>query len=71
MPIYEYECPVHKLRIEVTRKITDPEVIPQCRVTGSAHAETEKMERVISTGTSFILKGGSWAKDGYSSKGKK
>ena len=61
MPIYEYECPNCKRREEVTRKITDAEIKPNCSQRGCG----EVMERVISASTSFILKGSGWAKDGY------
>lgn len=57
MPIYEYECDECG-RFEELQKASDTplEKCPKCG---------GKAKRVMSTGTSFILKGGGWAFDGY------
>ncbi len=61
MPIYEYEC-VNKECREITekmRKISEFDVPLSCPLCGS---ETRKKV----SQTSFSLKGGGWASDGYS-----
>lgn len=63
MPIYVYECPSCKRQIELVQKITDDTKV-KCAKPGCIEKQIE-MERIISTGTSFILKGSCWAKDGY------
>lgn len=63
MPIYEYHCKGCDTTVEVIRKITDPEVKPKCQ--NCFELGNPEMERILSAGTSFILKGGCWAKDGY------
>ncbi len=57
--IYEYCCLACKNEWEETQKVLDPviEICPKC---GKKEAK-----RLISGGTSFVLKGGSWAKDNY------
>jgi putative FmdB family regulatory protein len=64
MPIIQYRCSDCEKEYEVFYKSQDErtreeenEVCPQC---GS-----NKKEKLISTGTSFILKGPGWAKDRY------
>ena len=61
MPTYEYQCQVCTTCFEVEKSIKDdsPESCPKCRVSGA--------KRLISSGTSFTLKGGGWAADNYSS----
>ena len=56
MPIYEYKCPKCSKEVEELQSYDAkaPECKP-CKV---------KMKRLISQ-TSFQLKGGNWAKDGY------
>jgi putative FmdB family regulatory protein len=64
MPIYEYACEKCKSEFEVEQRITDDPVktCPQCK--------SRKVKRLISK-TSFVLKGGGWYSDLYSSgKGK-
>lgn len=60
MPIYVYECPNCKHRLEMLTMARDPDDAPYCP---SCKARPN-MERVISPST-FILKGSGWAKDGY------
>jgi putative FmdB family regulatory protein len=61
MPTYEYACNACGSEWEETQRITAPplEVCPKCGKS-SAH-------RLISAGTGFILKGGGWYSDLYSS----
>lgn len=60
MPIYEYACDKCSLEFEVEQRITDDPVktCPGCR--------SRKVRRLISQ-TSFVLKGGGWYSDLYSS----
>jgi putative FmdB family regulatory protein len=62
MPIYEYKCSSCQEQMEVMQKISDPalSVCPEC---GGA------LSKLISS-SSFILKGGGWYADGYSSANK-
>jgi putative FmdB family regulatory protein len=61
MPTYEYGCEACGHEWEEVQRITEPprEVCPKCGKT-AAH-------RLISAGTNFILKGGGWYSDLYSS----
>lgn len=63
MPTYEYACRKCGHEWEATQSIKDDplEVCPKC---GRSAAE-----RQISAGTNFILKGGGWFADLYSSHG--
>lgn len=60
MPIYEYRCAKCKKNFELLQKISDEPraACPKCG---------KKAKRLISQ-TSFLLKGGGWYKDGYSTK---
>ena len=60
MPIYEYACGKCKNEFEVEQRITDDPIktCPACR--------SRKVKRLISK-TSFVLKGGGWYSDLYSS----
>jgi len=60
MPTYDYVCDACGHRWESIQNIKDaPEKeCPKCK--------EEKAKRLISGGSSFILKGGGWAVDGYS-----
>ncbi len=60
MPIYEYECLEKGHRFEELQKVSD-RPITKCKVCGG------KVRKLISP-TAFMLKGGGWYKDGYSSK---
>ncbi len=61
MPTYEYRCNQCGHEMEAFQKITEPalKLCPACN--------QEKLERLISGG-GFILKGGGWYSDAYSSK---
>jgi putative FmdB family regulatory protein len=63
MPIYEYACAKCEREFEVEQRITeDPlKACPEC---GS-----RRVKRLISQ-TSFVLKGGGWYADAYTSKKK-
>ena len=60
MPIYEYACAKCESEFEVEQRITEDPVktCPKCR--------SRKVKRLISR-TSFVLKGGGWYSDLYSS----
>jgi putative FmdB family regulatory protein len=64
MPIYEYLCGKCETEFEVEQRISDEPVktCPRCR--------SRKVKRLISQ-TSFVLKGGGWYSDLYSSSSKK
>jgi putative FmdB family regulatory protein len=63
MPTYEYECQACGRQMEAVQRITEPPLVdcPACN--------QPRLQRLIS-GTSFILKGGGWYKDGYGSEKK-
>jgi putative FmdB family regulatory protein len=63
MPVYEYACGKCGHEFEVSQRITD-EPIKTCPV-----CRSRKVKRLISQ-TSFVLKGGGWYSDLYSSSGK-
>jgi putative FmdB family regulatory protein len=62
MPLYEYTCPSCGHTWEELQSITaEPiDTCPKC----SEHTA----QRLISTGTNFVLKGSGWAADLYSSR---
>lgn len=64
MPIYEYACGKCDHEFEVEQRITEDPIktCPACR--------SRKVKKLISQ-TSFVLKGGGWYSDLYSSGGKK
>ena len=59
MPIYEYECQKCKKHFEYTQSIKEPKK-ETCEECGGS------LERLISP-SGFVLKGGGWYKDLYSS----
>ncbi len=63
MPIYEYMCEKCSHEFEREQRITDDPVktCPKCR--------SRRVKKLISQ-TSFVLKGGGWYSDLYSSPGK-
>lgn len=63
MPLYEYKCPNPKCeeRFERLVKFDETEAPQSC-----PKCQTEKCAKQISR-TSFSLKGGGWAADGYGS----
>lgn len=62
MPIYEYSCGTCGHEFEASQRITAPPL--QTCVRCGAGAANRKISR-----PSFILKGGGWYADGYSSTG--
>ncbi|HEX5067322.1 MAG TPA: zinc ribbon domain-containing protein [Myxococcota bacterium] len=63
MPVYEYACEKCGHEFEASQRITDEPIktCPKCKA--------RKVKRLISQ-TSFVLKGGGWYSDLYSSGGK-
>ncbi|MBN1205059.1 MAG: zinc ribbon domain-containing protein [Myxococcaceae bacterium] len=61
MPIYEYSCQSCGKTIDVLQKVSDPtpETCTECGATGS-------LSKLVSR-SSFVLKGGGWYSDLYSS----
>ena len=63
MPTYLYMCPIHQ-EFEEFHSIKEKlEECPHCQEEG---LPPQKVERLISKGTSFVLVGSGWAKDNYS-----
>jgi putative FmdB family regulatory protein len=66
MPVYEYQCPQCKSTIEINQSIKDmPLTKYPCHICWVDDV-TSFMRRIISR-SSFVLKGGGWYKDQYSS----
>ena len=65
MAIYEYECGKCSHRFEVMQRMSDEplKVCPKNECPKKRHGKG-KLKKLISK-TSFALKGGGWAKDGY------
>lgn len=65
MPVYTYRCEKGH-EFERTHSITDS-VIFKCPIYRAASSRLcgKPCKRLISEGTSFALKGGGWADDGY------
>lgn len=63
MPVYEYACEKCGHEFEASQRITEEpiKVCPKCKA--------RRVKRLISQ-TSFVLKGGGWYSDLYSSGGK-
>ena len=62
MPMYEYECGNCGSRFERLLSYSESEKPQKCEECGS-----DKAKKQISR-TSFALKGGGWASDGYAGK---
>lgn len=62
MPIYEYQCTQCGKVVAGLRPVAERDRAASCPQHGTAH-----MFRKISI-TSFSLRGGGWAKDGYTKK---
>jgi putative FmdB family regulatory protein len=59
---YEYMCNECHYEWEESQRINE-EALTEC-----PKCHKESAQRLISNGTGFILKGGGWAREGYSSK---
>jgi putative FmdB family regulatory protein len=62
MPLYEYECSIHKT-IEVQQSINDPP-LTECPLCREEKDIATPIKRIISL-CSFHLLGSGWARDGY------
>ena len=60
MPIYVYQCSACDATVEEIQQLTDPPPA-KCDECGKPDTMKKKM-----TTSNFELKGGGWAKDGYS-----
>lgn len=66
MPTYLYEVlhgPKKGMQFEVEQKMSDPPLTEYKQLNG----KVIKVRRLIAGGSNFILKGGNWARDSYSS----
>ena len=64
MPIYTYKCPVHD-EFEEEHSIKDKlEFCPHCQKEHPSDPP-QLVIRLISSGSTFVLNGGGWAKDNY------
>lgn len=64
MPTYLYLCKKVHGEFEYEHSIKEKlEECPKCKEEG---LEPQKVVRLISNGTGFILSGGGWAREGYS-----
>ena len=61
MPIYEYECSQCQKTFDVIQKVDDP-APEKCEGCGATGSLAKKVSR-----SSFVLKGGGWYSDLYSS----
>lgn len=62
MPTYLYQCDIHG-EFEHQHSISENlEFCPKCQ----DENKSNKVKRLISGGSGFILSGGGWAKEGYS-----
>ena len=62
MPIYQYKCSVCGAEAEVLQKMDAP--APFCSQCPEDAAQAPAMVKQVSR-SSFVLKGGGWAADGY------
>lgn len=63
MPTYTYKCKVHN-EFDIIHSIKEClEYCPKCE---EEKLEPQKIIRLISSGTTFVLSGSGWAKDNYS-----
>jgi putative FmdB family regulatory protein len=63
MPTYTYKCKIHD-EFDVVHSIK--ECLEHCPKCEEEKLEPQKVIRLISGGTTFVLSGGGWAKDNYS-----
>jgi len=62
MPTYLYKCKIHD-EFELNHSIKD--LIEDCPKCIEDSRKPEKLTRLISKGSNFILMGGGWANEGY------
>ena len=62
MPIYEYKCPKCGHKFEALLRVSEMSEPQSCPKKDCGEKEAKK----IVSRTSFSLKGGGWASDGYS-----
>lgn len=63
MPTYLYQCDIHG-EFEHQHSIAEElEICPKCQEENQS--TPKKLKRLIAGGTSFMLKGGGWAAQGY------
>ena len=62
MPIYEYRCPACGAVVEILQRMNAP--APICVECSQDAAQAPAMVKQVSR-SSFVLKGGGWASDGY------
>lgn len=63
MPTYVYFCKIHK-EFEIEHSIKEKlETCPKCEEEG---LKSQSVNRLICSGTGFILSGKGWARDNYS-----
>jgi putative FmdB family regulatory protein len=63
MPTYTYRCEIHG---EFEQEHSIKERLEECTKCKEAGLKPKKVVRLISSGGSFILTGGGWAREGYS-----
>lgn len=63
MPTYLYKCEEHGEFEEVHSINTQLEECPKCKAEGKT---SDPPQRLIASGSTFILSGGGWASSGYS-----
>lgn len=62
MPTYLYLCPVHH---EFEHEHSIKEKLESCPKCEEEKLEPQSVKRLITSGGSFILVGGGWARDNY------
>lgn len=65
MAVYIYQCPIHN-EFEIEHSMNDKlEFCPHCE---KENLPKQEVKRLIASGTNFVLQGGGWGRDLYSSK---
>jgi len=64
MPSYLYFCATCDKEFEADHSIT--EELDECPVCKEAGLDPQKPKRLIAGGTTFVLNGGGWYREGYS-----
>ncbi len=66
MPIYDYQCSLCKGTWDELQNFSDP-ILTTCKLCG----EEGNVQKIFNGRTSFHLKGGGWARDGYRPRDKR